>query len=304
MEYKTYVVRPKISSTDQDPVGSALAKHGMSKYAGCPDIFYGAAFDRSLKRYLTGLDETHPDILILPADEREAKQAEVIAERESLEKEIGDSLTHTNTDYWSNLKIVLDRGMSFNTRNPEDRIIIKVLQSGDMVPFGKDEIDNPKYNGTNYYIGTEFEDVAEKTQSRSRDRKIAIELESLLDKYDLAIETGKYLGIDGVQTGVPKANLDDLLSTYLEKKLSNRDAFLDAVAQTEEFIRLFNLFKEFRVLGLVRFEDGRWMTGKTKLGKTEKEAVKTLSSNKPEMQAEKSRLMEDFKELTESKRKK
>lgn len=303
-EYKTYVVRPKISATDQDPVGKGLAAHGMSKFAGCPDVIFGAAFDRQLKRYLTGLDETHPDILILPAEEREAKQAEIIAERVALEKEIGESLEHTNTKYWEELKIVLDRGKSFTTRNPEDRIIIKVLQAGDMVPFSKEEVDNPKYAGCNYYIGTEFEDVTEKTQSRSKDRKVSIELEKLLDKTELAIEIGKYLGIEGVVTGVPRANLDDLISTFLEKKPSNKEAFLEVVAQTEEFIRLYNLFQEFRLLQLVRFEDGRWMSGKVKLGKTDKESVKNLCSTKPEMQAEKSKLLEEHKELLDSKRKK
>lgn len=296
-EYKTYVVRPKISGTDEDPVGKSLGKHGMSKFAGCPDVFFGPAEDRSLKRLLTGLDETHPDILMLPADERDAKQGEILEERRALEKDLGVDLHHTNLSYWHELKIVLDRGKAFNTRNPEDRLIIKVLQAGDMVPFTKEDIDNPKYLGCNYYIGNEFEDVAEKTQNRSKDRKVASELEKLLDNYDLAIEIGKYLMIEGIALGIPRANLDDLLSTYLEKKASNKDVFLEAIGQSEEAIRLHNLFSEFKAARLVRYEDGRWMFGKTKLGKTEKESVKSLLSNKPEMQSAKATLLEDFNDL-------
>lgn len=295
-KYKTYVVRPKISSTDRDPVGEALAKHGMSKFAGCPDIFYGPAVDRTLNRNLTGFDETHPDILILPEEKREQRQEEIISERESLGKAIGADLYHTS-DWWDTLKIVLDRGKIFNTRNPEDRIILTVLKAGDMVPFGRDNIDDPKYNGVNYYIGDEFEDVAEKTQNRAKDRKVSTSLSQLLSKYDLAIEVGKYLGIDGVSHGIPLDNLDDLLSTFIEKKPANKDTFLEAVDQSEEFIRLSNLFKEFKVAKLVRYEDGRWMSGKTKLGRTEKEAVKNLVSTKPEMQAEKAKLLEDFADL-------
>lgn len=301
-EYKTYVVRPKISGTDEDPVSKALGKHGMSKFAGCPDVFFGPAEDRSLKRLLTGFDETHPDILILPADEREARQEEILKEREALEKEMGVDLHHTNIEFWSDLKIVLDRGKAFNTRNPEDRMIIKVLQAGDMVPFSKEDIDNPKYLGCNYYIGNEFEDVAEKTQNRSKDRKVASEVEKLLDNYDLAIEIGKYLMIEGISLGIPRANLDDLLSSYLEKSPANKDTFLEAVSQTEEGIRLYNLFSEFKAVRLVKYEDGRWVHGKVKLGKTEKEAVKNLLSNKPEMQATKAQLLEDFNDLKPAKK--
>jgi hypothetical protein len=217
-------------------------------------------------------------------------------------KDLGVDLHHTNKDYWANLKIVLDRGKAFNTRNPEDRLIIKVLQAGDMVPFSKDDIDNPKYLGCNYYIGNEFEDVAEKTHNRSKDRKVASELEKLLDNYDLAIEIGKYLLIEGIALGIPRANLDDLLSTYIEKKASNKDVFLEAVGQTEEAIRLHNLFAEFKAVRLVRYEDGRWMFGKTKLGKTEKESVKNLLSNKPEMQSAKATLLEDFNDLKATKK--
>lgn len=296
-EFKTYVVRPKISGTDEDPVSKALGKHNMSKFAGCPDILYGPAEDRSLKRLLTGLDETHPDILTLPAGEREARQEEIIQERLALEKELGVDLHHTNVAWWSELKIVLDRGKAFNTRNPEDRLIIKVLKAGDMVPFSKEDIDNPKYISSNYYIGNEFEDVAEKTQNRSKDRKVALEVDKLLDNYDLAIEIGKYLMIEGVALGIPRANLDDLISSYIEKKPSNKDSFLEAVDQPEEAIRLHNLFVEFKAVRLVKYDDGRWVYGKAKLGKTEKEAVKNLLSNKPEMQAAKAQLLEDYNDL-------
>lgn len=298
-QYKTYVVRPKISETDMDPVGSALAKHGMSKFAGCPDIIYGAGYDRALDRYLTGLDETHPDILLLPHDERELKQQEILDERIELEKQIGEDLSHTNTKFWETLKIVLDRGMSFSTRNPKDRLILKVIQAGDLAPWGKDNIDDPKYITSNFYIGTEYEDVTEKTETRVRGRKISRQLDDLLEKYDFSIEVGKYLGIEGISAGVPPKNLDDLYSSWLDKKTTNGDAFLEAVSLSEEHIRLGNLFKEFRILGLVEFKDSKWYSGKFKLGKTDKEAVKNLCSNKPEFQAEKATLMEKYNELKE-----
>ena len=51
-QYQTVVVRPKISSTDEDPVAKALAHFKMSKFAGCADNFIGAAYDRKLGRYL------------------------------------------------------------------------------------------------------------------------------------------------------------------------------------------------------------------------------------------------------------
>ena len=104
-KFQTFVVRPKISLTDEDPVSKALGNYKMSKFAGCPDSFIGASFDRTLNRYLTGLDENHPDVLTLPQGEREAKQEEILKERAYLEKELGVNLHHTNEDFWSTSRL-------------------------------------------------------------------------------------------------------------------------------------------------------------------------------------------------------
>ncbi len=45
IEFQTYVVRPNISLTDEDPVSKALGNYKMSKFAGCPDNFIGANYD-------------------------------------------------------------------------------------------------------------------------------------------------------------------------------------------------------------------------------------------------------------------
>ena len=49
-------------------------------------------------------------------------------------------------------------------------------------------------------------------------------------------------------------------------------------------------------MGLVKYDDGRWMSGKVKLGKTEKESVKKLLSNNADMQSELASLVEDYNE--------
>lgn len=298
MNVQTAVIRPKISSTDEDPVGKALGKHGMSKFAGCPDVFMGAVYDRTLGRYLTGLDENHPDVLNLPQEERLAKQKEILDERAHLEKELGINLHHTNEEFWSTVPIVLDRGKMYNPLVPKDRIVILAIQAGKMVPTSKDDIGNPNYLGVSFYMGGEFEDVKEKSISRAKEREIVIKLASLLDKLDYAVEICNYLGILGVTHRTPKDNVDDLLSLFIEKKASNGDLFLEAVKEKEEFIRLSNKFREFRTLGLVKYDDGRWMSGKVKLGKTEKESVKKLLSSNPDMQAELSNLLENYNEVT------
>ena len=297
MDYQKVVVRPKISSTDEDPVARALGAQGMSKFAGCPDTFIGAVKDRTLGRYLTGLDENHPDILNLPADEREVKQKELKEERAWLEKELGINLHHTNEEFWGSLPIVMQAGKMYNTRIPMERVIIGAIKAGKMVPTSKEDIGNPDYIGVHFYIGTEFEDVSDKNLGRAKERKVAVELEKLLDNHDYAVEVGQYLGILGVSPKTPKANLDDLISTFLEKKPANKEAFLDAVALDKAFVRLFNQFGLFKTARLVKFDENRWKAGKVALGKTEKESVKKLLSADPVMQAELSRLMEDYKEL-------
>lgn len=297
MDYQKVVVRPKISSTDEDPVARALGAQGMSKFAGCPDTFIGAVKDRTLGRYLTGLDENHPDILNLPADEREVKQKELKEERAWLEKELGINLHHTNEEFWGSLSIVMQSGKMYNTRIPMERVIIGAIKAGKMVPTSKEDIGNPDYIGVHFYIGTEFEDVSDKNLGRAKERKVAVELEKLLDNHDYAVELGLYLGILGVSSKTPRANLDDLLSTFLEKKPANKEAFLDAVALDKAFVRLFNQFGLFKTARLVKFDENRWKAGKIALGKTEKESVKKLLSADPVMQAELSRLMEDYKEL-------
>lgn len=301
IDYKPMVVRPKISSTDEDPVGKALAKHGMSKFAGCPDVYLGASYDRTLGRYLTGLDENHPDVLNLPQEERLAKQAEILEERAFLEKELGVSLHHTNEDFWSTLQIVFDRGKLFNPRIPKERLIMLAIKAGKIAPTDKSDIGNPDFLGTNFYVGTEFEDVADKNASRGKERQVAAKVIEILSKFDYAIKICEYLNIAGVSEKMPVANLDDVLSDWLEKKASNKDAFLDAMKEKEEFIRLSVLFRDFRVKGLVKYEDGKWISGKVKLGKTEKDAVKKLLSANPDMQAELATLMENYEELADKK---
>ena len=172
IDFQTVVIRPKISSTDEDPVGKALGQNGMSKFAGCPDVFMGAVYDRTLGRYLTGLDENHPDVLNLPQAERLEKQEEILKERAYLERELGENLHHTNEAFWSTVPIILDRGKLYNPRVPKDRIVILALTAGKMVPTSKDDIGNPDYIGVSFYAGGEFEDVKEKTENRGKEREV------------------------------------------------------------------------------------------------------------------------------------
>ena len=296
---QTVVVRPKISLTDEDPVAKALAVFKMSKFAGCPDNYIGAAMDRKMGRYLTGLDENHPDILALPQVERLAKQKEITEERAFLEKELGINLHHTNEDFWHQLPIILDGTRSFNLANPMDRVIVKAIEAGKLIPTKKADISNPEFKNANFYLGLEFEDVEDKNKLRDRDSDVIFELRTVLGDFDYAIEVAKYLSISGVSERMPLNNLKDLLYEYLERKSANKDSFLAAMKEERKVITLYNKFRDFKIKGLVRFEDGAWKVGKVRLGKTEKESVKKLLSANPEMAAELSRLLEDYKELTE-----
>ena len=298
-EFQTVVVRPKISLTDEDPVAKALATYKLSKFAGCPDTYVGAAYDRVLNRYVTGLDENHPSILELPQEERIAKQQEILEERAFLEKELGVSLHHTNESFWSTLTIKLDGSRIFNTRNPLDRVMVKVLEAGSLVPVSKDDLSNPEFKNANFYLGKEYEDVEDKNARRHRERNVSKGLSDLLDNFEYAVEVANYLQIAGVSNKMPLSNLDDILSEFLERKSANKDLFLEALKEKQEVVRLTNQFKNFKSKGLVKFEDGKWKSGKVVLGKTEKESVKKLLGANPDMQAELSRLIEAYKELTQ-----
>lgn len=296
--FQTYIIRPKISLTDEDPVSKALGNYKLSKFAGCPDTFIGAAFDRNLKRFLTGLDENHPDILSLDQEERLQKQLEIKEERAILEKELGVDLHHTNEDFWSTLEIKVDSNKILNTANPLDRVILKVIESGKLLPMSKDQCDDPDFKSANFYIGKEFEDVQEKNSMRGRERTIARKLDELLENYDYAIAIGKYLSIAGITEKTPKDNLEDLLSDYLEKKSANKDSFLEALKEKRETIELSLKWKDFKAKRLVEWSNNRFYSGKIALGKTDKESVKKLLSADPTMQAELSRLLEEDKEKT------
>lgn len=295
-QFQTLVVRPKISLTDEDPVTKALGAYKMSKFAGCPDNYIGASYDRVLKRYLTGLDENHPDVLSLPQEERIQKQKEISEERAFLEKELGVSLTHTNESFWSTLDMRIENGKVFNTANPMDRVIVEAIKAGKILPLSKEEANDPMFKGVNFYLGKEYEDVEDKNKIRGRERSVVVKLTQLLENFEYAVEVGRYLNIAGVSPKMPKANLDDLISEFLEKKASNKDLFLDAMKESREFITLSNKFREFKAKRLVEFQNGKFHSGKVVLGKTEKESVKKLLSANPEMQAELARLMEEVGE--------
>lgn len=295
-QFQTLVVRPKISLTDEDPVTKALGAYKMSKFAGCPDNYIGAAYDRVLKRYLTGLDENHPDVLSLPQDQRIEKQKEIIEERSFLEKELGVSLAHTNESFWSTLDMRIENGKIFNTANPMDRVIVKAIEAGNILPLSKEDSNDPVFKGVNFYIGKEYEDVEDKNKMRGRERTIVRKLDELLENFDYAVEIGKFLNIAGISPKMPKANIEDLLSEFLEKKSTNKELFLEAMKESREFIQLSNKFKEFKAKRLVEYQGGKFHAGKVSLGKTEKESVKKLLSANPEMQAELARLLEEADE--------
>lgn len=301
-DYKRVVVRPKISITDEDPVGKALGNHKMSKFAGCPDVYY-PVMDRQLGRYLTGLDENHPSVLFLPQDEKEKKQAEIVAERTYLEKELGVSLHHSNDAYWGALEIIIDRGISFNLDNPYDKVKYNCLVAADLLPTSLEDINNPKYNGSNFYLGKDWEDVSQKNSLRHRDRKVAAELEKLLEDVPYAIEIAKYIGVRDINGNIPKENLDDMLSEFIERNAAkNKEIFLEAMKTPREEVILLNQFQIFKRLKLVNFEEGVWKSGNVKIGKTDKQAVKKLLSTSPDMQSELSNLMEAFKESVSKKK--
>lgn len=295
-KFQTFVVRPKISLTDEDPVSKALGAYKMSKFAGCPDVYTGAVYDRDLNRYLTGLDENHPSILSLPQDERVAKQQEIIEERTHLERELGVNLHHTNEDFWSSLEIRIDSNKIFNMANPTDRVILKVIEAGRMLPMSKEECDDPLFKSCNFYIGKEYEDVEEKNKMRGRARQVARKLDELLEDFSYAVDIGKYLGVPGISEKMPASNLEDLLADFIEKKATNADLFLDAVKEKREFIQLSNLWKEFKAKRLVEFANGTFYSGRVALAKTDKASVKKLLSADPVMQAELARLIEENKE--------
>lgn len=293
---QVYVVRPKISLTDEDPTTRALSVYKMSKFSGCPDNYIGASKDRVLGRYITGLDDTHPEVLALPQDERLAKQKEILEEKAFLEKELGVNLHHTNEEFWASLDMRIDNGRIFNMTNPIDRVCVYAIKAGKILPMSKDEASDPIFKGVNFYLGKEYEDVEDKNKVRSRERKVMASLEKLLENFDYAVEVGTYLSINGVSPKMPKANLDDLLSEFLEKGNKNKDAFLDAMKESREFIQLSNTFKVFKAKRLVEYSNGKYFSGKVALGKTEKDSVKKLLSANPEMQAELARLMEELAE--------
>lgn len=294
--FQTLVIRPKISLTDEDPTSRALGVYKMSKFAGCADNYIGASIDRTTGRRLTGLDENAPEVLTLPQDERIAKQKEILEERAFLEKELGVDLHHTNTAFWEALDMTMDNGKILNLANPLDRVKYHAIVAGKILPLTKDESSNPEFKGVNFYIGKEYEDVEDKNKVKAKERQVYRKLDELLENFDYSVEVGKYLGIAGVTPKTPKANMEDLLTDFVEKKKANADIFLEAMKETREFINLSNKFKEFRSKKLVEFSNGKFYAGKVALGKTEKDSVKKLLGSNPEMQAELSRLLEEVNE--------
>lgn len=294
--FQTLVVRPKISITDEDPVTKALGVYKMSKFAGCADNYIGASIDRKTGRRLTGLDENAPEVLNLPQEERIAKQKEIVTEREFLEKELGVNLHHTNDAFWETLDMSMDNGKVLNTANPLDRVKYHAIIAGKILPLTKDESNNPEFKGVNFYIGKEYEDVEDKNKSKAKERQVYRKLDELLENFDYSVEVGKFLGIAGVTPKTPKANIEDLLTDFVERKKANAETFLEAMKEPREYIQLSNKFKEFRSKKLVEFSNGKFYSGKVALGKTEKDSVKKLLSSDPEMRAELASLLQELDE--------
>lgn len=257
--------------TDPSEINFGLEKEGRSKLPGCGDYVQPAQRNG---KWLTGLDETAPEVVAKGKDEI----ARVKAEREELERLTGHDLSPLNHDFWENILIQVNRNTAFDESDPEARIKLAALRARRAVAPNPN-VPKAEYPGVKYYLTKPEEESTHRLQPK-KDKAVAMgKVVELMKDTNKARLVAKSLGFS--------VNEETLIDTIYDMFISFIDRF-----PKENTVKEFNEYNEKDISALqitLAFEDavkkkiivsdkGTYRRGTVALGRTKKEALNKLSS--------------------------
>jgi hypothetical protein len=253
-----------------------LELEGRSKFPGCVDIIQPAIGMDG--RWKTGLDEHALSIVMMTDSEaRTAKQAEIIAERESLERVLNADLSATSK-YWESFFVEVNPNVPLNLANPLDRVRYHVISVCDGVAPNLKAAGMMEYRDAKYYISREFEEVGDRLESKKRYNLAATEFVKLMESPDRAVLVGRYLDLP-VSNNTPPDNIYEIFQNALDadKATGFVNRFLAAVSKSPEELNIKLIFSDATKYNVIRYNQGLYQRGQITLGKSPEEAVRWLT---------------------------
>lgn len=258
-----------------------LELEGRSKFPNCYDIIQPAIGRDG--RWITGLDELARSIsLIKDQTEREAKRAEVRAERLSLEELTGYDLG-AKSSYWDDFFIEINPKKPLDLSIPVDRIKYRVLIANKEVAPSLKDTSHSDYFNSKFYVSKKHEDVSDKVSKKKRKAEADAAMLELLKVPDRAILVGRYLSL-AVNKHTPADNLFDAFSSRIEEDATGNTGFIDkfnsALNKTADELNIKLIFDDGVKFNVIRLRDGYYQRGNITYGKSIQEAIIFLSDIK------------------------
>lgn len=287
---KSYQVKQRY--IEKDPSG--LSDYKKSSYPDTSKLIF-CPYNHNLKKFSTGLDVTHPSVLVLKGKEKEEKIKEITELKQDLEDTLGVDLS-PKSEFWDDFCVVLGddafgnaymdiKGKSYNlspTDNPYHKVALIFLKFNNLVPGTKEEAGDPKFREAKYLLTTEDEinkDARQRVRIDIAKGKHLSELFGDKVNYDRAWEIAYYLGYK------PKRNMsEDLLQELLYEKtmiVTQAAKFIEACLLKNEEIMTANLFKKAVILNIVKFNptDKCYFRGGVNYRDTEEGSIELLKSD-------------------------
>lgn len=277
----TYWLRPKIN--EQDSIG--LSKYGRSKFPGTVEVIR-PGLDHQRRVWKTGLDEFAPEVQMLPSNEKEKKMKEIVELRESLEKMTGFDLScRESNDFWESETVTVT--FSENARplkpslNPIDKIKVLWLKAKGNIPFGDDDLYNPRYSGVPFYIETDEMESSKKKNKRNLYKEAISAGVKLEDNYDKLHKICILLQLTR-KVNISQMALSDLLDNYIEVNKNNRnelETFVEYAKMDEQELSALYMFNRALHWGIVKYDSSTkvYHRGGTNFAATKGDSIKFLT---------------------------
>lgn len=294
---------------DPNVSNMGLEKYGLALYEGVVHTEQLACIETNgVSRYLTGLNEFAPEIILM--DDEDAKQAKIKDIRETvafLERALAANvidpkdpdfwnkvkkLKPDNDDFWG--KIYISTGntpLILDPKDPYDLIKIRAIEAGGFSGIAKSyDQARAMVQAPKFYLDKFEETVATKNEPRKLKNKALAELTKMFDKnQNKLFYVAKVIDMNSVQykKSTPNDVLYDNMDKYIngethEKNIGRASKeFLDACNSDMESLKIRAIIKDATYYKLFALDSNgfiKHMESNTPMGKNPSEVLEFLKN--------------------------
>jgi hypothetical protein len=294
---------------DANTSNMGLEKYGISLYDGVMHEEQLACVESNgLSRYLTGLNEFAPEVVLEEDAEKRAAMIKDIRETISqLERVFASNIVDpTDKEFWNKVKVLKPDNHDFwgkisircgnqplilDPKDPNDLIKIRAIEAGGFSGIAKSyDIARAMTQAPKFYLDKFEETVATKNEPRKMKNKALAELQKMFDK-----NTNKlfYVAkvVDGNSIQYKKSTPNDVLYDNMDKYINGETfeknaaraakTFLDACNADMETLKIRALIKDATYMKLLALNsDGfiKHMESNSPVGKNPSEILEFLKN--------------------------